>query len=217
MTTSTSVERRRLRARLALLSFSTILCSGLAAPAFGQAAQLRRNLDANSVDLTFGDFVMAFEEGSIGSSQAKLSLVRQNVTNGPSQWDGYTFHRSGSGGSLGIDIGLPGGRRDRFTGSLGGNSVLGNGAKLTQNSGGNYTYRMADGSTVTFADPTGGDAQIPGSGFCGAYGSSGTSDCILLPLAMDSPNGQPYAGLRPIHDLGRFGKPKLLHPDHKGH
>lgn len=82
MTTSTSVERRRLLARRALLSLSTILCSGVGlaplAPAFAQQAGLTSGdalatpsynpIDANGVDLLSGRLTLRSPVLSMGGS-----------------------------------------------------------------------------------------------------------------------------------------------------
>lgn len=88
-----SGRARGRKGRRVALALSTSLVSGLAAPALAQAPEYR-NLDANGVDLTKGDFVMSFKEGSIGSGPAELALVRRNVTHKPTQWDQLSFRRT---------------------------------------------------------------------------------------------------------------------------
>src|SRR4051812_38566308 len=64
-----------------------------AAPALAQSSPAFRNLDANGVDLTQGDFLTSFSEGSVGSGAASLALLRMAGHYGPtgfsgtSQWD----------------------------------------------------------------------------------------------------------------------------------
>ncbi|MDG5488829.1 hypothetical protein NYR55_09405 [Sphingomonas sp. BGYR3] len=60
----------------------------------GQVAQHRfRQLDENGVDLTHGDFIMAFREASIGSGDAELDLFRRNATNRSTDWELLKFGR----------------------------------------------------------------------------------------------------------------------------
>src|SRR5699024_10349601 len=134
---------------------TTIHASGLAAPA---TAQSFRNLDENGVDLTLGDYVMSFTEGSIGSGPAELALVRRDVTNRPTQWDKLTFHITGSGGSTLVTIGREGGYVDKFTGSGLANAKA-NGGTLTRSNPAYYTYQLADGTSITFENPSGGDSE----------------------------------------------------------
>src|ERR1041384_1685185 len=66
------------RAMACALFAGTAVCGLTAQPAQAQQAtpQKFRNVDANGVGLTWGDFVMNFTEGSIGSGDARLALVR---------------------------------------------------------------------------------------------------------------------------------------------
>ncbi len=186
MINSTTVGRRR--ARRALLSLTTILCSGFAVPALAQSPPFR-NLDANGVDLTLGDVVLSFTEGSIGSGQSELALVRQNSGNYPLQWDGYTFSRTVSGTTATIMVGQAGRYFDYFTGPAGGTSwspTKANGATLTLASG-VYTYQAAGGTTVTFVDPTQLDQGY--SNFCQTLPPNQTA-CSMLPSTITDPNGK---------------------------
>ncbi|MES1975113.1 MAG: hypothetical protein V4472_21860 [Pseudomonadota bacterium] len=183
---STPVGRRRVRARRVLLSLTTILCSGVAVPVLAQTAPLYRNLDANNVDLTLGDYVMAFREGSIGSGDGELPLIRQNNGNYPSQWDGYTLSQTVSGGVTTIVVGFPGQKADRFVGGNP-NSVMGNGATLTIGTDPSYAlsyvYTAPDGTKVTFVNPWGTDGIT--TNFCVSTGTS----CSLVPATIARPNG----------------------------
>ncbi|WP_081477078.1 RHS repeat domain-containing protein [Sphingomonas sp. PAMC 26605] len=81
MTTSAFVERRRLRARLAFLSLSTALCSGLTVQASAQSVAVptppvRSSVDDRGVDLLTGNLILDDPEISIGTSDTGLSLVR---------------------------------------------------------------------------------------------------------------------------------------------
>src|ERR1700755_3090411 len=62
----------RARALACALLAGTALAGLAAAPAHAQAGKLHRAPDANGVDLTWGDYVMRFKEGSIGSGEAEL-------------------------------------------------------------------------------------------------------------------------------------------------
>jgi len=182
--TSTTVGRRHLRAR-AFLVLSTALCSSVAAPAFAQVTSPPyRNLDANGVDLTLGDFVMNFPEGAIGSGQAKLALTRQNNGNYPSQWDGYTFQHTVNGTTSTVVIGQAGRYADVFTDSGAGSfsPTKQNGATLNI-VGSSYVYQAADGTTVTFTNPWGSDGTP--NGFC----FSGSVNCTLVATSITSPDG----------------------------
>jgi RHS repeat-associated protein len=173
------------RARLALLSLTTILCSGLAAPAFAQTAPDFRNLDANGVDAINGDLVLDVSEASIGSGDAELKLVRQNNQFAPSQWDGYFFIRTQSGSTTTIRIGLPDRTGDTFVNGVSGKS---DGATLT-GAGNSYTYRRPDGTSVTFTDqnaPGNSDGII--TNFCGSEGTA--NSCELLPTTIAAPDGR---------------------------
>src|SRR5260221_9089516 len=67
------------RRAIACALFATTAVSGLIAqPAVAQVYQPQkfRQLDGNGVDVTWGDYVMSFVEGSIGSGEAKFELVR---------------------------------------------------------------------------------------------------------------------------------------------
>ncbi|MES2444197.1 MAG: RHS repeat-associated core domain-containing protein [Pseudomonadota bacterium] len=182
MTISGSGRARGRWARRVALSLTTILASGLAAPVYAQSF---RNLDGNGVDLTRGDYVMSFTEGSIGSGPAELALVRRNLTHLPAQWDSIYFLRSGSGGGTVVLIGRPGGYVDKFTGTGLANAKA-DGATLTQVDPHTYTHQAADGTITTFEDPTGGDAEGP-TGYCGLYK---TTDCSLLASTIVSPSGR---------------------------
>ena len=85
MTLSTSVERRRAFARRSLLSVTTILCSGLAAPAFAQTAApapVRQSIDANGVDLFAGTLNVDAPGISMGQGDQGLSYRPLNRGSG---------------------------------------------------------------------------------------------------------------------------------------
>lgn len=183
---STIVERR-FRAR-ALLVLSTALCSSLAAPAFAQVTSPPyRNLDANGVDLTLGDFVMNFPEGTIGSGQAALPLIRQYNDIAPSQWDGYSFRISTAGSTITVRVSRSGRYTDTFTKTTGTTTFTAakqNGATLSGSSD-TYIYQAADGAKVTFSNAWGNDGNA--TNICGTGGV--TTNCSLQATAITAPNG----------------------------
>jgi len=169
----------RTRAFACTLLAGTFYSVVAAAPAAAQAptAPTFRNLDGNGVDLARGDFLTSFPEGSVGSGEAELALLRMvgaigtNGTTGSSQWDHMLFSISGSNAY--VDFGS---RVDAFPGAES------RGAALT-GSDGDYQYRSADGTVIAFGNPTtGGDA-----GFCG---STASTSCYLLPTSVTSPDGK---------------------------
>lgn len=166
------------RARTWLVATS-ILASGVAAPALGQDY---RNLDENGVDLVRGDLLFSFKEGSIGSGEAELALVRQTGHSESTQWDAITFLKAGTT----VTIGREGRYVDRFTGA-GLGAAKANGATLTKVAEWLYEYRAADGTLIVFDNPTGGDSEQPESSFCRV---GNTEYCRLLPMSVTSPNGK---------------------------
>lgn len=151
--TSITVERRRLRARIAILSFSTILCSGLAAPAFAQSAPPQHvDVDQNGVDLVSGNYVTSLTEGSIGSGEGAVSLTR--FRNGANNWidnwtGGLILQTSGSTTTAYVLLGAV---SDSFTQSGSTfTSLNGNGATLVANTVGlltGYLYTAPDGTQI---------------------------------------------------------------------
>jgi RHS repeat-associated protein len=190
MTNSTRVERRRLRARRVLLAVSTILCSGVALPVLAQTASpSHRNLDANGVDLTLGDFVMNFPEGSIGSGSARLSLNRTSAGGMASQWDNYGFRLIRSGSTITVTIFRPDFSSDTFTMPAFGDTTVSNpnGTSLTRDSNPPaFIYTTSDGTAVTFDNPN-YDVDPPDTYYCNM--SALTSGCAMLPDTITSPDG----------------------------
>lgn len=162
----------------------------LVSPALAQTAKDFRQLDENGVDLVHGDFILSFTEGSIGSGPGELALVRRNGGNAASQWDDYTFRRTISDSSVAIEVGMPGGMRERFTGSIVSTSFTparANGASLVK-TGWSYVHTAADGTRIVFIDPTGsGETESSPNSFC----SQNTQAlCVLVPETVTSPNGR---------------------------
>jgi RHS repeat-associated protein len=166
----------RAKALACALLGGTALC-GLSAPASAQSSPTFRNLDSNGVDLVRGDFLTSFVEGSIGSGEAELALLRMvgatgsNGTTGSSQWDHIFFNIVPSGTY--VDFGS---RNDRFPGAES------RGASLT-GSGNSYRYFAPDGTVIAFADPSGGTD----SNFCNG---TVTPSCILFPVSITSPDNK---------------------------
>ena len=203
MTVPTFVGRSR-RARLALLTLSTMLCSGLAAPALAQTGAAFQTLDENNVDLVSGWYQMSFKEGSIGSGRGELALVRHNATTRSYQWDSIRFTKSGSGTNTSYTVYLPDGTSDTFTGTLL-TAKKHNGATLTRNSSWDYTYTAADSTRINFTDPTGAYDYDVGtqvtSSFCGPHA---TSDCELLPSQIISPAGSTVSFTWEVYQMSYF-------------
>ncbi|WP_439568604.1 RHS repeat domain-containing protein [Sphingopyxis sp.] len=166
---STSGKGRGCVARLCL---STILCTGLAAPAMAQIAPTYRNLDANGVDLTHGDYVMGLVEGSIGAGESELELVRDGPwTSGFNghRWDSVMLNEFSVNRSVAF-----GGRTEWFNG---GTSQQANGSTLTL-VGGTFVHRAADGTTTEFMrrDPN--------------CAPTTTQSCAWVPAAIAAPDGK---------------------------
>lgn len=159
-------------------------------PAFAQVARDHRNIDANGVDLTYGDFLASVSEGSIGSGSNELALIRDGVWVGGSadinghQWDRIYFEQQavfGGGVNWVVTVGT---KFERFT-SLG---TLPSGSSLT-GGGGSFQYQTRDGTVITFGDPS--ESFDPRSPFCN--GSEEQTNCSLKPVSITSPNGRTVA------------------------
>ncbi|HEY0629052.1 MAG TPA: hypothetical protein VGD23_06960, partial [Sphingomicrobium sp.] len=147
--------------RAGALACALLASTALATPAVAQVVPpLHRHLDANGVDVTQGDFVMAFVEGSIGSGEDELKLVRTGSwwgapwNNNQHSWDGIELNQSSSG--IFVSFGF---RRETFSGP--GPSQQANGSTLSL-SGGNYIHTAADGTTISFS-PTDYDCVPAGT------------------------------------------------------
>ncbi|HYI49646.1 MAG TPA: hypothetical protein VEX35_14400, partial [Allosphingosinicella sp.] len=176
--------------RAGALSCALLASTALTQPAMAQTAQEHRALDANGVDLTHGDFVApAVPEGSIGSGEAELALIRQGVwvtggvnSNGH-QWDRIWLGQQpagGGGSTLTVNLG------ERFEHFSSTGVISPRTGSSLSGGGGSIDYRTADGAVVTFADPAGSTGPV--SNFCN--GSAGQDYCMLLPAAITSPDGK---------------------------
>ena len=179
-----------MRLRTWLLGSAAI---ALAAPALAQTSDQYkefRQLDENGVDLVHGDFILTFEEGSIGSRDAKLSLVRRGGGSQALDYDRLQFQRSVSytmqGTRAFVAISLPDGSFDSFVSVNGAvwTDQKANGGSLT-GGGSFYSYRTSSGDVIEFGMP-GGVAMA--SNLCNDYDPSQTN-CTLRPLALVESNG----------------------------
>lgn len=174
--------------RAGALACALLTTTALTAPAYAQTAEPHRQPDANGVDVTYGDFLMAFTEGSVGSGQSELSLVRTGVwvasgvdLNGH-QWDWITFQRTphtGSSDTYAVNIH---GRGETFTGT----GTLPSGSSLT-GSANDFVYRRSDGLTIEFTDD-GQGGYGSDSNFC--TGDSAQGSCVLVPTTISQPDGR---------------------------
>ncbi|HEX8124179.1 MAG TPA: hypothetical protein VF548_01190, partial [Allosphingosinicella sp.] len=178
----------RAKALACALLAGTALCA-IAAPASAQTPREHRALDSNGVDLTHGDFVMAFVEGSIGSGEAELALVRSrigsgngsaHVSSGGHQWDGIYLTRTV--GSSGTIVSVVKDNRNELFGS----GASPTGSSVNQAGNGEHHYRSADGTLVVFGDPSGSTEST--STYCN--GSPGQGGCTQLPLSIAAPDGK---------------------------
>lgn len=160
-------DSAKIRRHFARLCLTTILCTGLAAPALGQTARQFRSLDENGVDLTHGDAMVGIVEGSIGSGADELALVRTGISDGfwgSHQWDGIQLERAPITGGTRTTV-TKDGRFEQF----GANGTIATGSTLS-GSGSAYYYRKSDGTLITFSDPTGHEGI---SNLCnGLYGQT---------------------------------------------
>jgi RHS repeat-associated protein len=216
MSINSSGRTRGRWARLAALSVTTILASGLAAPALAQTPPAYRNLDGNGIDLTHGDRVWTFVEGTIGAGKAELPLVRRTTSaKEPSTWDAVTFERSVTptmgGYASTIIISTGWGESERFTTpnihTTAYTAEKKNGSTVG-GTGGYYVYTSASGRTITFSDPSnhegGGESNL-----CFEIDSPlSTVYCKLLPTSFMEPDGSEVTlsySLHPVVLGGDFG------------
>jgi RHS repeat-associated protein len=179
-----------LKGTLCALLAGTAFCGLAAAPAAAQVTPpAYRNFDSNGVDLVRGDFLLSFVEGSIGSGEAELALVRTagSAAGGPSQWDGIDLRltRSHAGGAATVTVTMAT-KSERFTESGGAfSSSLAMGATLA-GGGGGFTYTRRDGTRIGFADPSGN----PGSGTTNFCKNNLQTSCSLAPTDISTPDGR---------------------------
>ncbi len=183
---------------MALLLISTILASGLAAPAFAQTAapEPYRNTDEHGVDLVTGSFNIDMEEGSIGPANGGVKMVRYYGQSGyRDNWSG-DLRKTMEGSVEVITINL-GKISERFT-KQGGVwvSARAQGATLTETvANAEFVYRAADGSSVTYKSPTAisGSFDSTAVDMPGAYCNSTNALACGLPVESLEPSGEKYA------------------------
>jgi RHS repeat-associated protein len=137
------------------LCLTTILASGLAAPAFAQDAPPHQNTDANGVDLVTGGYKFTMTEGEIGSGVGKLEMIRYRNAPGPGDnWTGL-LNKQTLGGVTHAWITF-GDISEAFTYASGVyTSDKGDGATLVENTTAlQFTFTAADGTKVVYKSPT---------------------------------------------------------------
>lgn len=148
MTTSRQVARRC--ARRSLLGLTTILCSGLIAPAWGQVAltpPVRTSIDGNGVDLFLG--TMNVEGPILSAGSGKQGLIWQKFNHGGGWGDNLVAALDISGSTVTVSFGA---RADRFIQSGSTYSPTeGNGSSLSFNNN-VYTYTTRDGTVAKFTN-----------------------------------------------------------------
>ena len=173
---------------------STILCAGLSAPAMAQkdAAPVDPWVatDENGVDLTNGRYYLDILEGSIGSGDGAIAMVRYYGDTGlQDNWTG-TLQLSNNGTVATVSLGKI---SEKFTDSGSGwVSSKANGGTLS-GYGGNWTYRSPQGVEITYNSPS-SLSFYPGTpSQYGGPGCSTNGDSCGLPVEVRRPNGVVYS------------------------
>jgi RHS repeat-associated protein len=168
------------------LTCALLATTAIATPALAQSVTSPqfRQLDENGVDLVQGDLVTSFLEGSIGSGEGELKLMRLlgnlggGGTAGTSGWDHIMLENVPGSGTF-VDFGI---RNDKFPGAES------RGVTLT-GGGGSYQYTLPDGTVIAFTNNEPMDDSPPAdtSNLC----RDGSADiCFLYPTSITSPNGK---------------------------
>ncbi len=190
---------RKTRKASALL-LSTILASGLAAPALAQTApapeQFRAN-DEHGVDLVTGTFNMDMPEGDVGPAKGGVSMVRYYGQSGyRDNWSGDLRKTMESTTEV-ITITF-GKISERFT-KQGGVWVAtkANGATLTETvADTEFSYKTADGIIVIYKSPlalnTPSDDFTPTLSMPSAYCSAANALACGVPVENVDPDGSKY-------------------------
>lgn len=176
--------------RAGALSCALLATTALTTPGLAQSPPVsptHRMIDANGVDLINGEFILQFPEGSIGSGDNELALIRGNGNR--NQWDRVFLVRLMTGSAATISVNL-GEEREEFTGTISSlTSTEANGGTLTLGGGG-YIYQARDGTRIVFYDPTmhmwGGETNL-----CNT--TVPQTICWLVPDTITSPNGRTVA------------------------
>jgi RHS repeat-associated protein len=172
--------------RAGAFSCAVLASTALTAPALAQSAPPPRfnQVDANGVDLATGDFFFSMTEGSIGSGEGQLALVRNWA--GPAgwtdNWSGALYTRTISGtAQVVVEFGS---HSDTFTISGGTyRSTKADGATLAD-LGGVFRYTASDGTLIDFTSASALGYPIKGPACTRA--DNGT---CAIPSAIRRPNG----------------------------
>lgn len=136
--------------RLALC-LTTILASGLAAPAWAQDAPPHRNTDPNGVDLVTGGYSFTLLEGKIGSGVGALDMT--SYRNLPGEGDNWSGNLRNKSGIITVTLGDITEKFNKVSGVW--VSAKGDGATLVEtNTNLEYTFTAADGTRVLYKSPT---------------------------------------------------------------
>ena len=168
-------------ARAGVFGALLLASSALTAPAFAQALPRYNQADSSGVDLVTGDYFFSMVEGSIGSGEGALRLMRNWAGAG-----GWTDNWSGklivSASQAIVEFGT---YADTFTNSGGTfTSTRAEGATFAAISGG-YRYTARDGTQVDYrTEPVSGEQLL-------VFGCPSGSTCGI-PLSMRRPNGMTY-------------------------
>ena len=200
MISKNSIVRRNNRHLSKALLLSTILASGIAAPAVAQttaAPEPFLNTDEHGVDLESGQFNMDMPEGDIGPAQGGVSMVRYYGQSGyRDNWSG-DLRKTTEGATEVITITF-GKVSERFTKQSGvWVSAKANGATLIETvADAEFIYRSADGETVRYQSPNVLGQQSPDLSpsitMPGAYCSTANAISCGVPVETTDPSGEKY-------------------------
>lgn len=183
----------------ARLMASAFVAPALSIPTLVQAQSqnfLFRQFDENGVDVTHGDFLLDFEEASIGSGDARLALKRRDGSGRGSDWDHVELQISNdmSGGTYGpliFSVLTGDGTKHTFRRNMGTTfiPIKSDGAKLT-GSGDVYTYTSPRGDKITFGWPQTATRNVQASNLCQWDTETiYVEPCRLIPLEVNLANG----------------------------
>jgi RHS repeat-associated protein len=187
----------RAAVKAALLA-SSVLCSGLAAPALAQSAAAPeefRNNDENGVDLTTGTYNFEMVEGDIGQGESRIALMRYWGQAGyRDNWSG-DLRKTSPGGVETVTITL--GKISEVFTKQGGVWVAtkANGATLTETTPNiDFVLRTADGTAIAYKA-----ANLLAQGFLaqsypvvmgGTLCGSTNSVVCALPVSITAPSNE---------------------------
>ena len=176
------------RARTWLVATS-ILASGVAAPALAQDAPLYANGDSNGVDLVTGKFTFSMTEGSVGTGENEIILERTLLESArwTDNWSG-NLRREIAGGTARAILEF-GSISDVFT--LSGSTAIpikGDGSSLTISGNDTYTFTSRNGTVFVF-ETKDDDAPFYPTGCA----PGGTSQRLCgIPVSITKPNGAQF-------------------------